>query len=213
LQCTGAWWARMRGLPDPMPDYQIGPSSDAGPNDASPVPNLGAHYKNVDEDPDNGDTDYLSINGPLDRETYHVNVAGIPDGAIITNVRIKHSQKRVAAGIQTYRVGLTVSGVDFYGSSQSLNAGTSYKDAEDSWAVHPASGAAWTKAALGGVVFFHQQDTMPIALPRPRLTQCVCVATAVISPSSAKASLRARGPRASLSARAASARIRVKGDS
>jgi hypothetical protein len=194
-----------------MARYQIGPAADASPNDYTPTPTVASHYLNVDEDPYDGDATYLTPNAVATRETFSVDVSAIPEEAVITTVFIRHVVKEATSGAQQYRVGVTLSGVDFYGSLQNLDAGSAFVLAEDFWTVHPITGLEWTKATLGNMKYFHQQDIMTVGLSRPRLTECVVFAEAAIPANTPGASIISRAASATISTRATSARIVVKG--
>jgi hypothetical protein len=176
----------------------VPPAADVGPNVHIPVPNLGAgqHHANVDEQPHNGNTDYLRVIG-AGREVYALDVSGIPDGAAIVSVRVRVTQNESAAGESTYKAGLIIGGVDYLGPLRTRGVGAAYiTQDEAALAVNTATGEAWTKATVGAALLVHEQVSVPGGLPSPRLTQCVVLVEAVPPPDRPGAGLpQSRAPR------------------
>jgi hypothetical protein len=163
-----------------MADVILTPNSDAGPNDYSPAPAV-AHYLNVDENPHDSDTSYLSASTSFDREVFGLDTSGLAADSVISSVRIRVTWKP-GANFGSYAAGFIIGGVDYFGALHPESGGDPYGTAEYSWLLNPATGLAWTKAALTAASLVHEQRSFTIGIPRPRLTQCIVIAAAVTPP-------------------------------
>ena len=181
-----------------MITYLVPPAADAGPNVHTPVPDLGAgrHHDNVDEQPHNGDADYLRVLN-VGREVYALDVSAVPVGAIISTVTVRVTEKETVAGDSTYRAGLNIGGADHLGPVRTLGVGSAYLTRDEAaLATNPATGQTWTREALASALLVHEQLTLPVGLPNPRLTQCVVLVDAVPPPDRPGAGLpQSRAPR------------------
>ncbi len=160
-----------------MADYLCPPISDVGPNGYTPTP-AGAHYAQVDEDPNDGDSTFL-ITATGTREVWALDVSAIPDGYQIISVKIRSVQKGTTAGSNTYHTGFVIEGVDYFGQTNTVGAQLTYIADSTVMLDDPSGVGAWTKASLARAFMVHEQLTQAIGLPRPRLTECVVIATAI----------------------------------
>ena len=147
------------------------PNSDAGPNQGSPTPS-GAHYLNVDDDPHDGDTTFLTFSGSTQKEVYTIADA-LHDTDIIASVKVRWTAKKGAGSTWTGKAGVVVGSTEYYGPTVTLPV--SYTTREEVFATNPATGQPWTVAAVRSAKLVYQQVTIQTQLPRAALTQLVLV--------------------------------------
>jgi len=153
-------------------DLVLFPNSDAGPNQGSPTPS-GAHYLNVDDDPHDGDTTFLTFSGGGQKEIYTIADA-LHDTDVIASVKVRWTAKKGAGATWTGKAGVVVGSTEYYGPTVSLPS--SYTTREEVFATNPATGQPWTVAAVRAAKRVYQQVTIQTQLPRAALTQIVLVA-------------------------------------
>ena len=162
-----------------MPDYICPPVSDVGPNDYSPTPSA-PHYANVDEDPHDSDATILSTIGGM--EVWTIDPSAIPAGSRVTSLKIRSVQKESTAGPNTYRVGLRVAGADYMQANHVMSAGSGFVTTNDVIGVDPTTGQEWSLPSLAGLLLIHEQISITQGLPRPHLTECIVIVTAIPQP-------------------------------
>ncbi len=177
----------------------VQPNLDVGPNQYGQNPLVPTtHFANVDENPHDGDTTRLIT--VVGFEVWRIDVSAIPDGAIIKKATIRSVQKKTNAGAQSYRVGLKIEGVNYFGATYNMGTGSSYDTHNDDFLVDPTTGKEWTKLLLGRCFLLHNQLTQVQGLPRPHLTQCVILADVIPPPASYRADPETGGLRAAAEA-------------
>lgn len=108
------------------------------------TPSAAANYQCVDEQPNNGDTDYVSAAaaGPVDS---YACAATAPAGTNIYAVAVEIVARKDDAGTNEVDCLLRTGGSDFAsGSSAALT--TTYQRFRRLWTQDPATAAAWTRA-------------------------------------------------------------------
>ncbi len=101
------------------------PSGAGNYNEFTPIGSA-TRYQNVDEAVCNGTTDYNRSTTVGQRDSYAVSLAGVPDGAVITQIEIIPCASRNSGvgGSSTLGVGYRFGGVDTTAGSYVLPAGT-----------------------------------------------------------------------------------------
>lgn len=146
------------------------PISDVGPNDGTPNPS-GAHYLNMDDEPNDGDSTFVTMGFIGFKEVYGIDVSTIPDNATIVQLRVRCTAKRGASTNVTLKAGMRVDGVYQMSVDTPILVGyTSY----DFIIAHPDQNP-WTKARIASSFLatelsFIEDDSI---LPRPRFTELV----------------------------------------
>lgn len=156
-----------------MQTVLLPPISDLGPNNYQPQPS-GPHFANVDENPHDGEATHLRmVTGG--NESFGVDVSAIPDGSAILAVRIQMAVRGTNTGPSSSRGGFNLAGLDYFGPV--------HEEAEDQgyhvYVDDLTAIAAWTKELLAAAILRHQSVSMPVDLPRPRLSQLVVFADIV----------------------------------
>jgi hypothetical protein len=162
-----------------MSDVVLLPNADIGPNDYIPTPVV-AHYSNVAENPHDGDASYLSPSASGQREVFSLDTAALMADALITSVKLRTAYDP-GANPASWKAGFIIGGVDYFGPTHNDLTGP-YDTTEDSWALNPATGLAWTAADLVAARVVHAQVGFTVGLPRPRLTQFIAIAATVTPP-------------------------------
>jgi len=163
-----------------MIEVLLPPISDAGPNQGVPV-GAAPHYACVDEDPNNGDTDYLQHSSDGD-EAFGISVADLSDDDTIDSIIVRWAAKKGASdpfGAAGFRIG----GVLYLGPFREL---AGYAPVfEESFPTNPATGTQWLKAAVAAAQLYYRVVDVDVGnFPRPRVSQCVGLA--MVTPASGR---------------------------
>ena len=104
------------------------------------TPSAGANFECIDEQPNDGDTTYVSTVVPaLDTYEYPGSVAA---GSVVFAVAVEMVARKDDGGSNIINPVVSVGGVDYPGDSFGLTA--SYQRYRSLWTENPATGAAWT---------------------------------------------------------------------
>ncbi len=165
------------------------PDSDAGPNQGSPTPS-GAHYLNVDDNPNDGDTSILSFSSAGNQEVFTTADQTLTSD-VVTAVKVRWVAKKGSGTDWQAKAGVIVSGTEYYGSTVNLTSG--YVVREETFTNNPATGLPWTVAEARAAKVVYQQVTITAELPKAALTQMALVidvlrmpvpATVIMTPAS-----------------------------
>jgi len=107
------------------------------------TPSAGSNYQCVDEQPNDGDTTYVSTTVPA-TDTYNTS-SSITPGSVVYAVGVEYVARKDDGGTNICNPVLKVNGTTYDGSSDGLTA--TYQRFRDFWALNPDTGAAWTVAA------------------------------------------------------------------
>jgi hypothetical protein len=154
------------------------PNSDAGPNQGAPTP-AGAHYLNVDDDPNDGDTTLLSFSSGGDREVY-TTADQLLDTDHVQNVKVRWVAKKGQGNNWNAKAGLVVLGTEYYGPT--VNLITDYTVREETFGTNPFTTQFWTVQEVRAANLIYQQVSVTNQLPKARLTEMVLVVTVERSP-------------------------------
>jgi hypothetical protein len=114
------------------------------------TPSAGSNYQNVDENPENGDTDYNKSNTVGQVDTYAmanlVSVAGL-----IYGVQYLEYARKDNAGTRTIAPVARIGGADYLGSN--VNLSDSYAYTREIKELSPATAAAWTISEINAMEF------------------------------------------------------------
>jgi hypothetical protein len=157
------------------------PNGDAGPNQGAPTPS-GAHYLDVDDEPNDGDTTLLSFTSGGYKEVFTI-ADQLHDTDVITGVKVRWVAKRGSGTNWTAKAGLVVGGQEYYGPVVNLPA--NYTVREETFANNPATGQPWTVQDVRAAKLIYQQVTITTQLPKARLSEIVLVVSARRVPFSA----------------------------
>lgn len=146
------------------------PISDASPNGYSPVPS-GPHYQKVDEEVQNGDTDYLTVYANQS-ESFGLSTAALTDYVNYSKVTITWTAKNDGNSDSTAKVGFKIGGVDYWAASHSVPNHSPWDTFTDTWTTDPSCSCAWTKARITAALARHASVSQS-GLPRPKLTQLI----------------------------------------
>lgn len=146
------------------------PNGDAGPNGGSPMP-TGAHYLNVDDDPQDGDTTYLAY-ATAGKDVFSI-ADQLLDTDLVTGVTVRWAAKRGSGDEWSGRAGVVVGGQEYYGPTIELPP--SYSVQNDTFTSNPANGQPWTVADVRALQLVYQLVTSTTELPKSRLTELVLV--------------------------------------
>ena len=123
------------------PVLTIRPNSSGSFTQWTPYPSGLSNWDCVDEEPQNGDTDYVYATATALADSY-----GLQDTALtgysISNVRIGTYAKQTT-GNEKLKQMLVIGGVSYYGAVDHQPA-TTYSLYTNDWAINPATGLSWT---------------------------------------------------------------------
>jgi Arylsulfatase A and related enzymes len=160
---------------DPVPVTLIElPNSDAGPNQGSPTPVV-SHYLDVDDNPHDGDTTFISFLAGGQREVFTI-ADQLHDTDVITSVKVRWVAKKGSGTGWQGKAGLVVNGVEYYGPPRTLATG--YTQYEETFSINPNSNQAWTVQDVRNAKLIYQQVAIVTQLPKARLTELVLVVAA-----------------------------------
>jgi hypothetical protein len=136
------------------------------------------HFSKVDENPANGDTDFISFNGN-GSEAYGMNASAIPQGSMVLSVRIRVNAKGSTGGARTLQFGYRFNGVDYWLGSITPSP-SSYGSAQAILTENLATAALFEEQHIrtSSIMALRAEWlTDGLAFPAPRMTQCVMFAT------------------------------------
>ncbi|MGH9869864.1 MAG: S8 family serine peptidase [Candidatus Polarisedimenticolia bacterium] len=157
------------------------PNSDAGPNQGSPTPS-GAHYANVDDDPHDGDTSFLSFSAEGHREVYTI-ADQLLDNDVVKSVTVRWAAKKGSGADWQARAGVIVNGTEYFGTTVNLSSG--YVVREETFTNNPFTTQPWTVAEVRAAKLVYHQVTITAQLPKAALTEMVAAVTVHRIPASA----------------------------
>jgi len=123
-----------------------GNHSDFSGSDGNSVNN----FQLVDENPPNGDTDYVESSTATQRDTY--SFANLPTGVIdIRAVQINAYSRKTDAGTREIALTTRLGGTNYDGATKPLSS--SYENISELAEVRPSDLAAWTLSDVNGAEF------------------------------------------------------------
>jgi hypothetical protein len=142
------------GSHDYYGDLQTDPHYPTGAgNSTDGTPSAGSNYECVDDNPSNGDTDYVSVTNPGEKDTY-VYEDLIPTGATIIAVTPVIDVMKVDAGTATLETVTRRGGTDYSSAAALAPSAGSYRYLSDlPMETDPSTAAAWTEANFNGAEF------------------------------------------------------------
>ncbi len=105
----------------------------------------GADYTTVDDNPNNGDTDYISSSTATQVDTFTYPALGVT--GTVLGVAPTSLARKDDAGVRSIREVVRSGGTDYAGAAD-LTLTTAYVNYQQIWETNPATGVAWTVAGV-----------------------------------------------------------------
>lgn len=109
------------------------------------TPSAGSNYQCVDEQPNDGDTTFVSAAASPTDDLYAYPASQVPSGAIVYAVALEVVARKDDAGGNDLKALIRSGGTTFAGSS-TWGLTTTYQRFKQTWDLDPNTGAAWTVA-------------------------------------------------------------------
>lgn len=166
-------------MPTPSVEVLVPNASDVGPNTMTGAT---PHWSRVDENPGNGDTDFVSFAGAGTSEAFGLNGASvIPKGSAVLSVRIRIQAKGSTGGASTIKFGYRFGGISYWGTDRGPPP-SSYGSFQDIYTLNQGTGGLFEERffrTTPNIFALRAEWVTPSGLifPAPRLSQCVLFAT------------------------------------
>lgn len=110
------------------------------------------HYDKIDEQGTPDDADFITgtgLTGGRARSTYTFTAFTVPTGSSSISVAVRRRSQAAGNGSEIHASAIKVGGT--YYDSAGANLGTTWTDADDTWATNPKSALDWTVDDVNGV--------------------------------------------------------------